>query len=178
MRSAALTYEPAGLTTGPTKPPGFRRNCWQRRLGPGGDVFDRAATTIRAWGVQIGSGLVVSGDSPQRVGDVVAMSAPLPIGWVDAVCRVVGVIDEPNRSGFAYGTLADHPACGEESFLVVRAPDDTVTFEIEAVSRPQHPLSRLAPPVARLLQERAVQRYLDAMTAATTGPAATGGGAA
>ncbi|MEJ7801487.1 MAG: DUF1990 domain-containing protein, partial [Ilumatobacter sp.] len=113
-----------------------------------------------------GAGLVVLAARPPLVGDIVAIRAPLPLGWIDAVCRVVRLVDEPDRAGFAYGTLADHPAQGEESFTVERDDDGTVTFEIIAVSRPRHPLARLAPAVARILQRRAVDRYLDAMTIA------------
>lgn len=91
------------------------------------------------------------------------MAAPLPIGWVEVVCRVVGVVDEPNCFGFTYGTLSVHPEQGEESFTVVRADDGMITFEIVATSRPRHLLARAVPPVARRLQMAATNRYLAAM---------------
>ena len=112
--------------------------------------------------------MVVCADRPPALGDVVAMSAPLPIGFVDVVCRVVTVIDEPDRFGFAYGTLPVHAERGEESFTVVRGRDGGITFEIVAVSRPRHPLARLCPPVARRLQRAATERYLDAMAKAVS----------
>jgi uncharacterized protein (UPF0548 family) len=34
--------------------------------------------------------------------------------------RVVAVADEPDRCGFAYGTLPGHAVCGEEAFVVAR----------------------------------------------------------
>jgi uncharacterized protein (UPF0548 family) len=43
---------------------------------------------------------------------------------------------DPDRYGFAYGTLPAHPEEGEELFLVTRGGDDTVRFEITAFSRP------------------------------------------
>jgi len=165
----ALGYGPVGVTESTSPPTGYRRHHWSRRLGRGDETFDLAAHAIRTWEVQRGAGIVVLAVSPQRVGDTVAMSAPLPVGWIDAVCRVVRVFDEPGRSGFAYGTLPDHPVQGEESFTVWRDDDGWVRFEIVAVSRPRHPLARLAPPAARLLQRRAVERYLDSMTAAVRG---------
>jgi uncharacterized protein (UPF0548 family) len=98
---------------------------------------------------------------------VVAMSAPLPLmGFIDVVCRVVEVTDRTDRWGFAYGTLPVHPEVGEESFTVMRGPDNTVTFDIVAVSRPRHVLARTFPPVARRLQHIATTRYLEAMQSA------------
>jgi uncharacterized protein (UPF0548 family) len=82
---------------------------------------------------------------------------------VVAVCRVVGVIDEGRRFGFAYGTLPEHPEEGEELFSVDRDDRDQVTFRIEVFSRPHQTLARLASPVARHLQRRATVRYLEAM---------------
>ena len=40
------------------------------------------------------------------------------LGPVQAPCRVVYVVDEPDRRGFAYGTLPGHAESGEELFLV------------------------------------------------------------
>jgi uncharacterized protein (UPF0548 family) len=131
-------------------------------------VFDAAVRALREWQVHRGAGLVVCADGPPAVDDVVAMSARLPIGFIDVVCRVVTVTDEPDRFGFAYGTLPVHAERGEESFTVVRRPDGDVRFEIVAVSRPRHPLARLCPPVARRLQRAATERYLDAMTEAVS----------
>ena len=97
---------------------------------------------------------------------VVAMAAPLPIGWVEVVCRVVGVCDEPDRFGFTYGTLSVHPEQGEESFTVIRTDDGGTGFRIVAVSRPRQVLARALSPVARRLQMAATNRYLAAMQSA------------
>jgi uncharacterized protein (UPF0548 family) len=80
-----------------------------------------------------------------------------------AACRVVAVVDEPDRFGFAYGTLPLHPESGEEAFLVERGPDDAVRFRVVAVSRPAHPLARLGAPVTRLVQRRVTSRYLEGL---------------
>ncbi|QVI20897.1 DUF1990 domain-containing protein [Nocardia tengchongensis] len=59
-----------------------------------------------------------------------------PIG-VNAPCRVVYVLDDPNRRGFAYGTLPGHPESGEELFAVEYDPaDDSVHGIIAAFSNP------------------------------------------
>jgi uncharacterized protein (UPF0548 family) len=166
-----LTYGPVGVAHDPslraTTPAGFRRDHWSVDLPAGPRSFETAAAFVHDWGVQRGAGLVVCANGPPVAGQVVAMGAPLPVGWIDVVCRVVAVVDDPDRSGFVYGTLPDHPERGEESFMICRDPDGTIRFEIDAVSRSRHPLARLAPPVARLLQRRATGRYLDAVSAAT-----------
>ena len=90
-----------------------------------------------------------------------------PIGYVDAVCRIVDVVDEPDRAGFTYGTLPTHPEKGEESFLVTRNNGGDVWFEIASISRPHHALARAFSPIARILQRRATERS-SAMRATVT----------
>jgi uncharacterized protein (UPF0548 family) len=72
------------------------------------------------------------------------------------------VIDEPDRYGFAYGTLPVHPERGEEAFVVTR-DGGASRFDVHAISRPADPVSRFVPFVADRLQDRAVRRYLSAM---------------
>jgi uncharacterized protein (UPF0548 family) len=43
------------------------------------------------------------------------------------------------------------------------ADDDAVRFRVVAVSRPAHPLARLGAPVARLVQRRITNGYLEAL---------------
>lgn len=112
------------------------------------------------------SGFVVLAEGPPTVDGVVALSAPLPVGFIEATCRIVDVIDTADRYGFAYGTLSTHPERGEESFTVIRHEDDSIVFEIVVVSQPRNPLARACPPVARLLQRKATARYLATMRAA------------
>ena len=159
----SLTYEPVGLSRLTEPASGYRVDHWSRTIGHGDRVFELARAALREWRVHTGAGLVVEASGPPAEGDVVAMAAPLPIGFVEVVCRVVDVVDEPNRAGFAYGTLTNHPEEGEESFTVTRADDGTVTFEIVAVSKPRLVLARALPPVARRLQVTVTNRYLDAM---------------
>lgn len=164
--SDSLTYKPIGVTRAAFAPAGYRRDVSTRQLGRGDGVFETASHALETWRVQEGAGLIVRADGPPIVGMVVAMAAPLPIGFVEVVCRVIDVVEEPDRCSFAYGTLSVHPAQGEESFAVVRGPDGEITFEIVAVSRPRDLLARACPPIARRLQRAATQRYLDAMQGA------------
>jgi uncharacterized protein (UPF0548 family) len=157
-----LTYEPVGISLGTTVPAGFRRQRWSVELH-GAQAFDRAVAAIRGWEVHRGSGLAVVADGSLAVGTNVIITAPLPIGCVDVVCRIVAVIDEADRFGFAYGTLSVHPEQGEEAFVVSRSLDGSVTFFVEAVSRSAFRLGRLVPFVTDQLQDQANNRYLRAM---------------
>lgn len=167
-RRAQLTYSPVGLSSLHDAPAEYRLDRWQRSLGNGNGVFDSACRAVREWQVHRGAGLVVCADGPPSVGAVVAMSAPLPIGYIDVVCRVVTMVDERDRFGFAYGSLPVHPVQGEEAFTVTRGNAGDVAFEIVAVSRPRHPLASLCAPVGRRLQRAATTRYLDAMSKAVS----------
>jgi uncharacterized protein (UPF0548 family) len=167
-RSDTLSYEPVGVATDrTTTPPGLHRHRWSTRLADA-DAFATGADAIRVWAVHRGAGLAVAADGPIAPGTNVAMSAPLPLGHVIATCRIVAVIDEPDRYGFAYGTLTDHPERGEEAFTLTRDEDGVVHFDVDAISAPVDLLARLVPPVANLLQDRAARRYLSAMQEAST----------
>ena len=159
---ADLTYAPVGGSLGGAAPSGLERHHWTTPLS-GPSAFGRGADAIRAWAVHRGAGLDVLADGPIAVGTNVAMSAPLPIGFVELTCRIVALVDEPDRFGFAYGTLPVHPERGEESFLVVRDPDGEVRFDVQAVSGAAGALVRAFSSVADRLQAAAVKRYLAAM---------------
>lgn len=162
-----LTYAPTGGSLSDLTPDGLDRQHWRTVL-QGADAFERAVVAVRTWSVHRGAGLTIAADGPIAVGTNVALCAPLPIGFVDATCRIVAVVDEPTRFGFAYGTLSVHPERGEEAFIVSRSAGESVTFEVAAVSCPAHPLARACPPIARRLQDAAVRRYLTAMGKAAT----------
>ncbi|HUW02949.1 MAG TPA: DUF1990 domain-containing protein [Acidimicrobiales bacterium] len=165
----ALTYDEVGGTLAGAAPSGFHHIATQVELGRGADIFDAASEALRGWAPQRGSGLVVAEGAALVEGSVVALAAPIPVGFVLVVCRIVAVIDQPSRFGFAYGTLGRHPESGEELFVIERSEDDTVRFRIEAFSRPHSILVRLAGPIGRRMQAKATQDYLDAMCRAIGG---------
>jgi uncharacterized protein (UPF0548 family) len=78
--------------------------------------------------------------------------------------RVVYVIDEPDRKGFAYGTLPGHPERGEESFVVERRPDESVWLTIRSFSRPSNRWFWVAYPLLRMMQAIFTERYKRALT--------------
>jgi uncharacterized protein (UPF0548 family) len=164
-----LSYELVGLCKLAEAPPGFRMDRRTCVLGRGDEVFDRAVQALREWQVHRGSGIVVLADDEPRTDLVVAMSAPLPVGFLDLACRVVDTVDQQDQFGFTYGTLSVHPEQGEESFTVTRGADFNITFDILAVSRPRMWAAKACPPISRALQHRATGKYLRAMQAAVSG---------
>lgn len=77
--------------------------------------------------------------------------------------RVVYVVDEPSRKGFAYGTLPGHPESGEEAFIVDQTEDGSVWVTITAISRPAGWQWWMVYPVLRMFQEYYTRRYLRAL---------------
>jgi uncharacterized protein (UPF0548 family) len=167
-RTSPLTYAEVGasFTTTPNGdlPAGYHHVRAGIDLGHGDDVWDRACTGIRAWAAHRGAGMtVVPADAPIAEGTTVGVLTKVGPMHVLAACRIVRVVDEPDRFGFAYGTLPSHPEEGEEHFVVTRASDGTVRFDVVAFSRPHDLLTKLGGPIPRRLQARATQRYLDGM---------------
>ena len=87
----------------------------------------------------------------------------LGLGRLRAPCRVVYSVDEPQRRGFAYGTLAGYPECGEEAFMIQHHDDDTVSFKITAFSRSATRLAKVAGPAGGVVQRQITARYLRAL---------------
>jgi len=162
----SLTYATVGMSAMPEPPAGYRLDRWSRFLGEGEHTFGLAVDALRSWRVHEGAGLVVQAAGPPTTNSVVAMAAPLPIGWIEVVCRVLEVVDERERFGFTYGTLSVHPEQGEESFTVIRSDEGDTVFHIVAASRPRQLLARALPPIARRLQVAATNRYFTAMQSA------------
>jgi uncharacterized protein (UPF0548 family) len=104
-------------------------------------------------------------DAPLAPGLTAAPLAHFGLWFLNA-CRVVYLIDEERRFGFAYGTLADHAERGEERFLVEWREDDSVWYDVLAFSRPGHWLTWLGFPVVRRLQKRFAAGSLAAMARA------------
>lgn len=154
-----LTYPDHGATAG-RLPAGYQHLERQVRLGTGREVFDRAAAALMSWQVHRAAGLRVIANEGPRPGLRVVSRLALVIS---APCRVVYVIDEPARRGFAYGTLPGHPESGEESFAVSIDADSQVLFTVRAFSRPGTLLARASGPLGRIVQRLITERYVSAM---------------
>lgn len=160
LRAAPFTYVPVGATPGPQ--PGFRNFTRQRTLAR--RDFEGAVGDLMTWRVHERSGLHVrASDRRVQPGTVVQMTLGLGSFGVKAPCRVVHVIDQADRAGFAYGTLPGHPESGEESFVVERRPDGSLAFTVTAFSRPATVSARLGGPFTTAIQAGMTGRYLRAL---------------
>ncbi len=164
------SYPLRGCTKGPV-PAGYRADHNRVRLGDGPEVFAEACRLLDCWRMFELSfvRLLHTGPRPQ-VGQTVAVCAA-HLGFYSLnFCRVLYRVDEDGpirRYGFAYGTLADHAARGEERFLIEwDRRDDGVYYDLLAYSQPAHWLTRLGYPAARYFQRRFARESLAAMAAA------------
>ncbi|MEP9392693.1 DUF1990 domain-containing protein [Gordonia sp. VNQ95] len=159
---APFTYPEVGATAS-TPPADAHAIVVERVVGAGRTDFATSAEFILAYGMQRGAGLRVHASTPAAaVGTIMVMSAPA-FGRIRIPCRVVYVLDEPDRAGFAYGTLAGHPESGEELFSVEHRADDSVVAVIRAFSRPGRWYTRLGGPLVRAVQAATTRRYLAAV---------------
>lgn len=149
-------------TPAPTTPDAHSLRV-ERSIGHGRQRFEQARAAILDWAGHRRAGAIVHPDRPGlEIGNEIALALRVWPLWVTAACRIVDVVDERDRFGFAYGTLAHHPESGEESFVVVRDPStDEVRLEIVAVSRPASLPAKLGGPIGRLIQRFVAGRYLD-----------------
>lgn len=161
LRAAHLTY-PGSVTVGETPPSGYRH--FEKSLRLRRRDFEGAARDLLAWRVQDRAGLQVrASGTAARPGTVVELRLGVGRLGVSIPCRVVHVVDEPDRRGFAYGTLPGHPESGEERFVLERQPDGSIRFTVAAVSRHASLLARLGGPVSGLIQDGMIRRYLHAL---------------
>lgn len=180
QRALPLTYAQRGLTSddallaGP--PAGFVLDHNRQRLGDGDAAFLAAAAALRGWEMFPRPWTAVEPHpaplEPERTVAVLVRTAGL--WWLNSA-RILHVVDEPRRFGFAYGTLPGHAECGEERFLVEQLEDGAVWYDLRAFSRPRHWAARLGQPVTRALQRRFARQSKAAMAAAVArGTRATG----
>ncbi|CAB4749467.1 unannotated protein [freshwater metagenome] len=166
LRAAPLTYEEVGGTSRSVLPPGYHVVEGSRTVV--GRGFDEAAALLMTWQVPVRAGLRVAPSAPRvALDEVVEMRLGLGPLAVRIPCRVVAVVDEPDRVGFAYGTLPGHPECGEELFLLERGAQGEPVFTIRAFSRPGTVLTKVGGPAARWFQRLMTRRYLRALDAAS-----------
>ena len=159
---APFTYAEVGATRGATMPAGYHHGTEGAVVGQGDATFARAAEGLRRWQAHAGIGAQVHpAGAPVEVGTVVATVLRVGPAWMVAPCRIAYVVDEPDRFGFAYGTLPGHPESGEEAFVVSRSATGEVRFDVRVFSRHAALVTKLSGPVGTFLQRRAARDYVD-----------------
>ena len=134
-------------------------------LGRGRDAFSRATEGIDDWKMFDLPWIELFPKRPRvERGETVAVVVS-HLGFLSVnISRVVYVIQESNRYGFAYGALSAHAEKGEERFIVeYDAQTEEVWYDLFAFSRPRNLLARLGYPFSRHLQRRFARESLAAM---------------
>jgi uncharacterized protein (UPF0548 family) len=157
QKSQPFSYSEVGCSRGQA-PNGYTADHNRIQLGLGFPTFERAKSAIREWKMfEIPWIELCWPHTPIESGCIVALLASHFGFWSLNACRIVYVMEEHEpleRYGFAYGTLPQHGAIGEERFTVEYNPDDeSVTYDIYAISRLRL-AGRIAYPFARNLQKR------------------------
>ena len=166
LAAQPLSYPEVGATL-TALPPGYRHQRVSSPIGYGTGPYEAAVEALLTWQMHRAAGLRPRVSAERVAVDALAelrlgvgpLSLPVPV-------RVVAVVEEPARRGFVYGTLPGHPERGEESFVVSRADDGTVRFDLVSFSRPGRWFTRLGAPVARAGQRLFTERYVQALHAA------------
>jgi uncharacterized protein (UPF0548 family) len=176
--AAPLTYAQVGLSLDRDRPlpHGWGASECRVRVGaPVEPVLAAGRAAIQDWAAHRAARVHLEPPRPAlREGTVLAVTAGPPVGAVVALCRIVRVVDEPDRFGFAYGTLPLHPEVGEECFLVTREPDG-VWVRVRSASKPVALPARLAPPLARAVIGAYVRVYAYGLARDVRRRLATGG---
>lgn len=167
-RRAELTSSHEGATL--HRPEGSR--SWSIALPPRPDPFDAAADALRSFVPhRDGAAAIVHPPRPDLdVGSTFVVAIPFGLFYVVSPLRIVAVVDEADRFGFAYGTVTGHPLRGEEGFLVQRRADRRVTFDVVSLSVASGTF-RLGAPLVGVAQATIARRYLRAVAAAVIGRA-------
>lgn len=159
QREASFSYAEVGASReGAAAVGGYTVDHGRARLGAGEATFHRAVVALRRWRMFDLGWVRAAGEPPIEVGTTVAVVGEHYGFWSLNACRIVYRVEEVGevrRYGFAYGTLPEHAARGEERFTVEwNRVDGSVWYDLYAFSRPRHPLARLGYPFGRTLQRR------------------------
>ena len=164
VRGASLTYDHVGSTLDPARWSGSGVRARHLDVGSGSRAFLAGREALSTWVAQAGIGASVHPPGqPVEAGATLLVVIARPTVHVIAPNRIIGVLDEPRRFGFAYGSLPGHPERGEESFVVEHLDDGTVRVTIRVQAGPGTLAARAVAPLVRRLQAAAIERYLRAV---------------
>jgi len=166
QRKEKFSYSEVGATRSQI-PSGYKVDHNRVRVGRGTEVYLRAGELLSNWRM---SDLGWAKAFPERgaiePGVTVAVLAHHFGFWSLNASRIIYVLREERRFGFAYGTLQDHAEQGEERFSIEWAGDDWVWYDIFAFSRPRQWLAKVARPISRMLQKRFARDSMAVMSEA------------
>ncbi len=146
-----------GLTE--TRPWGFAHDLSRSEIGRGPQAFAAARKALERWDhFDLGWVRIANPMPAITAGELVAVEACTARLWSINLSRIVEVLDSPTCFGFMYATTALHVEEGQERFVLEFDPESgTVSYVIEAVSRPRNTLARIGYPFTRAMQHRFVR---------------------
>ena len=106
QQALPFTYAPLHASGKDTSVKGYDNDFQKVQVGNGQSDFEHAQNALRAWQMFPAAWtIILPKNAPLQTGQTVAMFARAFGLWWRNACRIVFVIDEPIRFGFAYGTL-------------------------------------------------------------------------
>ena len=160
-KTALFNYTPI-LGTQQVSVQGFDNDHSSILLGQGEQVWEKAKMTLLNWQqFPISWTKVYNDKTPLEEGQtVIVLFRLFGIWWLNAT-RIVYTLDEPDRFGFAYGTVEGHVESGEECFWIERDEKGDIYYHIKAFSKPDFWLARLGYPMARRYQKKFVRDSME-----------------
>lgn len=134
--------------------------------------FEAGREALKSWVGHDAAGIRRWPERPEIVeGTTLAVSTPVGPVAIAATLRITEVIDEPDRFGFTYAALNDHPETGHQTMVIERLPDGTARAAVTTTCGPWLVLAQLMPSVTQRVQTRVREEYLAGIAAAerTTG---------
>jgi len=158
-------------------PFGFVHDRSRTRIGQGLNqgqaAFAAAKRAFAQWApFDLGWARVANPQALVETGQIIAVEVQSLGLWTLSLSRITQTVDSATRFGFVYSTTRMHVEQGEERFLIEFDPATRdVWYDLEAVSRPRHPLARIGYLVTRAFQHRFARdshrRMLEVLNART-----------
>lgn len=155
LAARRFNYDCVGSTTDEAKTPtGYHRLQIRERVGDAA-AFERLAEAVMRFDMHRAAGIRMQATTARAEIGTMTLGR---LAVIPVPCKVVWVVNEADRIGFAYGTLDGHPEAGEEAFIVTRESVGT-WFTLLAYSRPATWYARLGGPVTCIAQTQAAHHY-------------------
>ena len=159
----AFSYLDLGCTRG-RNVAGYNTDRFRIELGAEEATFEKAKRALRDWRGFSTDWVRICWPYKKIVpGAVVAVLAHHYGFYSVNAARIVYVVDEPKRFGFALGSLSNHMVRGELLLVVYAEGEGRVFYELTFVSRPAHWLSWVFYPLGRQLQKAFARDSLHAL---------------
>ena len=152
-----VNYAEVGATRHGELPAGYRH---LRREAVLDAPIAAAAEVLMTWGLHERCGYRPIATGPRAAAGV---EVRLAFAWTRMPCQVVWAVEEPERCGFAYGSMDGHLERGEAAFVLDAMGEQKTRFTVTSFSKPGHWATRLGAPVVRRLQSRFTDRFLTEM---------------